>query len=472
MYIFYAAAGLLLYVGGISAPYFSDDFTVFFPPGTINPFALFVMKNPYEPTVYRPLEVFFNATVQIFFGESTFPIHLAHIALHITIACLIHKALIRLTMDKVAAGIGGTLFLAAQSAVSVVARNCTMAQQLSALFCLLFSYVLAFSEKKRKRLTLCALFALALISKETSISLLASAAFLHFLLAKKPGRVIAAAKECVPYALLTAAYLCGRLALGLEIVGTTGRQMFGLGLNVVRNIGLLLFSTVNQTSAPEVFKAFVLRDYALLGGAFAVAALLLAAIYVGFRKQKKIRWALTLATLMGISYFPVALMDHVSEVYVYNALAFFCMLAGIGVGALFKRGKALRALGLATTLIVLTVNVLSLRQGLGLIVHNAQTAQSLIEQIRDTAADSPPGATVHLIDTDHKTLRYAYSLYYMTEASTLQYGWKKSFLYFLRRDDVHFAYRTEADVAYIKRQDGDLLLTVQNGRVVPYTGSE
>ena len=50
VYFFYAAAGLLLYAGGLTMPYFADDFTVFFPPGTMNPFAFFVAKNPYEPT--------------------------------------------------------------------------------------------------------------------------------------------------------------------------------------------------------------------------------------------------------------------------------------------------------------------------------------------------------------------------------------------------------------------------------------
>jgi len=471
IYLLYAAAGVLLYAGGLTAPYFADDFTVFFPPGSINPFLFFVEKNPYEPTVYRPLENFFNCAVQSIWAENTLPVHLAHVALHILIACLICKALVRLDQGKAAAGIGGALFLAAQSAVSIVSRNCTMSQQLSALFCLLFLYVLVFSENRRKKPWLCILFVLALISKETSVSLLVSAVLLHLLFAPKDGRIVAVAKECAPYALLTAVYLLGRSALGLEVIGSSGRQTFRVGLGVVQNVGLLLFSNMNQVSIPEVYKAFVLRNDLFVAGAVACSVLLLAAAYAGLRKNGKPGSVIVLTALMGIGFFPAALMEHVSEVYAYNTLPYLCMIVGIGLGSLLRRGKAKRLIGAVAITALFTVNVFSLEHGLSLINHNAAAARNLIGQICDVASGCPPGASIHLIDTDQEISGYSYGLYYMSKAETLRYGWKKSFLFFLGRDDIHFAYWPGGDAAYLEKNERDLLITVQNGNIVPYEES-
>jgi len=160
IYISFIVLTIILYVANINGGYFSDDFTMFFPKGEINIFSLFFSINPYEPSVYRPLAGIYNGIVQYFFGTNAFLIHLMNILLHGIISCVIYNGIIRLNMNKQTAIIGGLLFIISQSTVAVTLRNCTMTQQLSCLFNLLFIYVLVFSEKpKIKRyLILCSLY--------------------------------------------------------------------------------------------------------------------------------------------------------------------------------------------------------------------------------------------------------------------------------------------------------------------------
>jgi len=475
IYTSFIVLTIILYVANINGGYFSDDFTMFFPKGEINIFSLFFSINPYEPAVYRPLAGIYNGIVQYFFGTNAFLIHLMNILLHGIISCVIYNGIIRLNMNKQAAIIGSLLFIIAQSTVTVTLRNCTMTQQLSCLFNLLFIYVLVFSEKpKIKRyLILCSLYVLGLFSKETSLATLPTAMALIFIMSRYRGSSFAngiknAVFQTMPYIILTGAYFVLRLLIGLPF-SSEGRATFSVGLNLVKNLAMLIFSNINHFSSTDVFYALVLRNYTMLSIVVFVNVAVAVFVFYGVIKVKQVKIALVLILLMVISYFPTALMHHVSEVYGYNSMPFLCIMYAIGLDYWLNRSKNnKRSVCLAVLSVIILLNVASLERKAMLLNNNANTAQNLIAQLKVILKEQPPGTQVFLINTEKDELRYSYGNFHMTAAETLQYAEdSRPFLYFLGRNDVSFFYR-DNNIATIPSGENIIPLTVIKGNLVPY----
>jgi len=465
---------IILHLANINGGYFSDDFTIFFPKGEINIFSLFFSANPYEPSVYRPLAGIYNGVVQYFFGTNAFLIHLMNLLLHGVISCVIYKGMIRLNMNKQSAIIASVLFIVAQSTVTATLRNCTMTQQLSCLFNLLFIYVLVFQEKPKIKqyLILCGLYVLGLLSKEASLAILPTAIVLIFIMSYyRENSLINGIKNAVfqimPYIILTGAYFILRLLIGLPF-SDGGRAKFSLDLYVVKNLMMLLFSNTNHFSSTDVFYALVSRNYTVLLIVVFVNMAIAAFVFWGVFKKKQVKLALVLILLMIISFFPTVLMPHVSELYGYNAMPFICIIYAIGFSYWLSQSKNKKNICIAILSVIILLNVVSLQRKALLLNNNANMAQNLITQLQVILEGHPSGTQVFLINTDEEGLRYSYGNFHMTAAETLQYAEGLSFLYFLGRDDISFFYREKSDMASIPSGENIMLLTVVEGNLVPY----
>lgn len=474
-FLAFLGVSLILYFSILRMPYYSDDYTMFFPKGSVNPLELFVSRNPYEPTFYRPFEVFYKCLVQYFFVTDTLFVHLMNVFLHGSIAFLLYKILLRLNLGQLESLLGSGLFLTAQMAAGAVARGCTMAQLMGCLFSLWFLATLYFTETEsiKRRCALYLLFFLALVSKETSLFLIFSAALLYLVRCRKQGKTFVQSMKSailglLPYVILTLAYLGIRFALGLNLTGNKDYATMQIGPSIITNLGLLIFSNVNAFNSPLVFKALALRQYPILLAAVALNALVLIPAFVGLIKARKKGLIAVLVLLMGISLFPAAAVRHVSELYGYNAMPFYCALVAIGLGTLVRDKGSVRRFASAAIVLLLLMNVFSLQYSLSLMKGNAEKTEDLVSQMRTILNASDPDKTICMVETDDEARHYSYYEMYMTDVQKLSPGHLRAFLDPRRRTQVNYQRIKEENV---EQEDmrSKYMLTVRNGQIVPYT---
>src|SRR5437867_6980887 len=176
-----ALAGLL-YGPGVRLVYFGDDFLNLFltvPGSRVN---FFRHPNPLHPWFYRPLETSFLSFFQDRFPETTLPIHLTTLALHVLLCWVLLLGLRRVGFPTRAAWLAAVFMAVSQANVSAVISNDTLSQTGSALFgCVSLLALLGRAPAEFRpgavrdppgrsaRMWSTAAFALAALSKETGL---------------------------------------------------------------------------------------------------------------------------------------------------------------------------------------------------------------------------------------------------------------------------------------------------------------
>ena len=426
---------LICYAVILHMPYFADDYTFYFVKGSINPLSLLYSINPHEPTFFRPIEAAYKATVQYFFGMDTLLVHLANILLHGAIGYHIYDAMMRLRLGKGQALAAGALFVVAQAASGGVARSCTMAQLMSCLGSIWFLKALYFSEEDGwlERLKIGALFFLALISKETSLFLMFSAALLLLVRELQSGKrfwqsVGRAFIGSLPYIALTIAYLLIRMALGLSLTGTQSGASMQLGLGVVKNFLMLWVSAINPLPTALVYKALTLRQWGLLGAMAAGMLIIFLPALIGLIKSNQKPLIGVLLLLMAVSCFPAAAVGHVSDLYGYNLIPFVCMLMVIGYFALCDGQKFMMRMAVCALTLLIISNAASAQYNLYKMHRNADRTQALLSQLRPIVSELTDDDKLVMVDTQKSEQRYSYGLIYMTDVQMLRGGVLQSYL--------------------------------------------
>jgi hypothetical protein len=114
-----------------------------------------------------------------------------------------------------------------------------------------------------------------------------------------------------------------------------GTYNFHLGLNIPRNIAMLLFSIFLPVSSVKTFEATEFKDYKFLAAVFIITAAFAGTVFYGIWRSKKTRAAVVLLAFIVAGFFPFALLNHVNEQYTYFSIPFAGMLVGIGIGYYF-----------------------------------------------------------------------------------------------------------------------------------------
>lgn len=116
------------------------------------------------------------------------------------------------------------------------------------------------------------------------------------------------------------------------------------------------------------------------------------------REHCRMLGMMALFALLGM--FPSALINHVSELYVYNSFPFFTMLMGVGFGHTWEliRSKRGRVLLFSIGVLVLGLSyIAAISQKTALAYRNGIRARALLEQLAGYAESAPQSTAIMLM---------------------------------------------------------------------------
>ncbi|MBM3779436.1 MAG: hypothetical protein FJW23_14570 [Acidimicrobiia bacterium] len=425
------------YGPGVGTPYFADDFQFVQKDGAL---LAPVLRPNSVNGFYRPVQGMFLAWVQGTWGWNTAPIAVTQIAMHLALASMIVAFMRRMDVPVLHAAIGGVFFAVAQVNVSAVLGNDTMSQVSSTLLsCVaLWSLIEATNEngkKGTKRLSSVRPYAiavsallLALLSKETALGIVPVLVGLVGLAAWRiRGRVMSwqTCRDALPFVIVAGIYLLVRFATGAMLPQADGRYGVGVGPNVVRNAGLLLGAAMMPVSTVDAFLAWRERDTMQLalmcGGVIAFCI----AIVWGLAHSERRGLIMGTSIALACSMFPVVLLNHVSELYVYGLMPLVAILVGCGIGTATVRvwamGRPGVALGLGIWLLALAAgNGYGASKKVFQMRANGVRAMTLMDAVAGHVADVPRGGRVVLLNPADGSEEY--SVFLVRGFNLLRYG--------------------------------------------------
>lgn len=423
--------GLLIYGVGLAGQRYGDDLGfIYAQPGQVVLY-YFTHDNPNHGW-YRPLEAMVYALVQTVWGSATWPLHLFQLGLHLGLVGLIWGLVAGRTLTPQPPlptvgerlGVRGwsaaplalavTYALVAQANAIAVASCDTLSQVLGALtgwLCLWQLDLALRGPRTDRRRYLVAVFwlAVSLLCKESSTGFVLAA--LGLLAWHRRRQLKALLAYAAPMVVVTFSYLLIRAAvLPAQPVAPEEGYAFHFGPNVLRNLALLgAAAMVPVSSAAVALGPLWLK---LLGAVCGLV--LLGGAAVGWRGHGRnaAGWLL----LGGATLAPMLLLNHVSELYLYNALPAVAVLLGVGWGRLVTQRRGLVVL-LGSLLLG---HLVSLETKLVRMVDNGVRAQALLRQLEPTASEVADGGTLYLVEPPG--LPPKYSVYVLPGFQVLRHG--------------------------------------------------
>lgn len=433
--------GYLVYSTGIAIPYYADDFLFFKEFSCADILDRFLGKGR-GIGFYRPIEAAFLACVQDHFGTSTVPIHIATISLHSLLAYLVFVALLRTGSCPSQAVLGSLFMLLSQANASAVMGNDTSSQISGTFFGCVSLWFLYLSFPNVQSITNSSgsidwgrhsssvfAFAAALLSKESSVSFFPL--LFAVMLFKFRDRGMKEEKSPIrkgffvflPFVVVLVAYIAIRSLIGASQASVgSGRHNFTIGLNILENLTLLLFASVIPMSSVTAFTGIKSGQL----GTVAVAALasLVFVGSVGYGLCQSRQWGnlFALGILAIGALFPMAMLNHVSELYAYNAMPLFAMIVGIGLGALYERAMTPRSKQIVVAMLCLLFasHIVAVRMKASLMHENGTRAGILLNEIQPYARRVPPGGELVLVNPDDN--RPEYSIFQMRGFNVFRNG--------------------------------------------------
>ena len=413
-------AAVALYWPALHAGYFSDDFLFFAtnPPAHLYDYFFRVGAAIHA---YRPLEAIILTVTQQHLRFETLPIHLLALACHAGLVCVVVAAARLFRLGTVETVIAAAVMLFAQVSAPAVLGNDTLSQSASAFL----GALSAFLFWRRHRAGFLSVLALGagLFFKETALGFLLVIGILATWPAlQQPAwkqRVVKATTLLLPYGLMTLVYFaCRHLAGGM--MSTHGRYGIHVGLNVFRNLvsfGLAAFSPVSTVTSAI---ALATHHKAVLLLTVVSAGIIVAVTAAGVLRTKRRMLCCCLAVLAVASLFPTFLLEHVSELYAYNAIPFVALIVGVGFGAIWRWNNFGRAVAGILIALFLIGQTLASRQKAALMTLNGRRAAQMISTIDSYVRQLPPHSQVDLIRA--ATNAPAYSVFVLNGFDVLDYG--------------------------------------------------
>jgi len=395
--------GYGIYGAGVRINYYSDDFQWYFDPPPSNIFHYFWHKNPYEHQAYRPLQASFLIFVQRFWGLDTLPIHLTQIALHVLLSWLVWQWMVNYGFTSLQAVLGSLFMLISQANAMAVLSVDTISQVSGVLFGCMSFWLLHYSlgvtedfDKQSQRATnqkyyifSIFAFALALLSKETSIAFFGMALCIILYKNAKMNYRVSWLRELIveitPYLIILAVYFGIRSIIGLR--GPTfnsSRSGLHFGLNIVQNFCMFIFQAFLPFSSVDAFIALKNREVFILLMIIISWSIFIGVVAFGLLHIKRYRLLSLLCICAVIGLFPAVLMNHISELYLYNSMPFFSCLVGAGLGKLITLSKQNRiswSIIAVSVVLLLTTNVVAIQSKAQLMNANGERSSLLLSRI-------------------------------------------------------------------------------------------
>ncbi|MBS1902790.1 MAG: hypothetical protein JSS75_03715 [Bacteroidetes bacterium] len=476
LYFLLFVLAVLVNLHGLSGSYYYDDYLRVFSDPNSALWQGFLHAN-YFDKFYRPLESMVLAFVQMHFGWNTLPLHLLSLSLHTYLACLVSHVLRRWKVrPEVAIGVAAYVIVSQMSTAAVLGNDTQ--SQITASLCsagalwLLYRRMTEASDTGWRYAGSVACFFLALISKETSIGLTLSVAFLSFVLMRADTtvrRVQRTIVTLVPYGIATLVYLGLRVHAGAALpqYGTQD-YAFRFGANIVENIGELGIQSLLPISSIEFVRALRSHafDYLAVFALFTLGAFAILARGLAY-DQRRGR-TLVLVGILICSWCPVLFLTHLNEPYSYNGLPVIAVLWGLSFEQLLRRGSRMwRVLALGAILPLFVGNALGVDQKARAMTAQGKRADVLLKQVVHATTSLPRGANLVLVDPSEKTFKYT---------TFLLQGFRvlvcaDSIIHFLSgRPDVSIIHVQDSTVARLRTSPTTIFLTYEprSLTLVPY----
>ncbi len=402
-----------IYHHALRIPYFGDDFQWYFPHPAAMLFGNFLHHAP-DNEWYRPLQSTVLSAIQLLWGSDTLPIRIWQLLLQFAAALIIYRALRYWKISAPSAIVAALYFSVMQAATFAVICNDTMSQMMGSLFGILTLWILYRGMERVRlgerfpswRIIISVItFFLALASKETSAGLcLGVFALLWFMEPSKESfarRLGGVSTRIVPFILIGVLYVIMRTTAGSVMPSYGGESVYQihLGLNIFKNLALFIFQGVLPFSSAAVMHTIYDRNIGSLAIMLLVTCLLGVAWFYGIWKSPKRRLALYVLGMAVFSVIPAIFLNHVSEVYLYNALPYLAVTFGIAVDYFWELAPKASKISFALLLVVVFVtNAIGAIQKTAALAEESDRAQVLMAQMYPIISKLPQDGRLYLVN--------------------------------------------------------------------------
>lgn len=421
-------ANFLLYFNALNAGYFGDDYQFLFANPKTNVLGFFSNVSAYNP-FYRPIQAAFLNVLQSFFGEETWPIHILHLLLQTVLIFTVYKFTARLGFNTWPKVISVIFLWASQASVHAIVSVDTTSMVGSTAFGFLSVYLLHrfYNTQAKKYFIISSLvFFTSLLFKESGVSFLIMIIALIFLQLKSShpkNWAILVLHLSVYFVIFIYYFVLRKSANGISAQFAMGTYGFSLGFNTLVNYFYLIVASTLPISSAHFYKWFVEKDYwhLVFSLLFLIPyyILLVYSIIKGCISRSSFSRILLFFYLM--SFIPVVLLNHVSELYAYNAMPFLALIIGFSFNEIhfFEDIKKWKGLIHGFLVLVLVVNIWSVNAKTELMRANGLAAKQLVLQLKPILRKLPENSKVYLVNSCGET---QYSVFFQNEYNLFNNG--------------------------------------------------
>jgi hypothetical protein len=238
-----------------------------------------------------------------------------------------------------------------------------------------------------------------------------------------------------------------------------------VGANILKNLVLFVAAAVSPVSTVDVARAGTEWDWSVLATAGLGIAIAGGCLLGGFAlaRGQVLVCLLALAGASAAALFPAVLLPHVSELYLYGAMAPIGLTMAFALRILGERGgKAGRAAGILCCATLLAGGGLAVRQKSQMMAENGTRAVEMRDSIGRWVKEAPQGGEIVLVDEPSTAPRF--SVYVLAGFDPVRFGEGKiGWLY--GRPDVRVRL-LPPELAEERRSEGAFLLRLAGGGVV------
>lgn len=475
--VLFIAAGFIIYSPSIDATRYGDDYTIV-PENSSAVFAKIWTTTYQRLYFYRPIEDTITTLFIFTFGYNTLPTHILFITLHCVFSIFVYYVLLKLRFSPGAAVTGGLLMLCSQLCTTTVGSNDTLGQIITSFLTFLNLWLIysALSRDENKvttgtKLLSALIFTLCLFTKESSAAFIPLLTVL--LLIKIPLLKTRSLKDLkrilfllLPYVVIFVIFFTIRSQIVTYKPGIgSGTYDFNIGINIPKNILMLLFALILPFSSARLYEAASARNFAVLLPVAGLIFIFVSMLFYGIIRSKKIKESLVIACFIFAGFFPPVILNHVNEQYTYYSLPFFIIIAAMAFDYYIKSGSGLlKKIFYVFAAILILTNAVSVMDKTAMIDKMGDRSKELTGQIQKFIPEIPKNGSLVLVNPKTNELRY--SCYMLPGFETIRYtDWN---LYYISGRTDFVLYVIEENEIPNYNKAGALILKLSYNKVIKY----
>lgn len=422
------------YSPAIHGKYFGDDYGFLFTPYNNSIFHIFIDKN-LASFAYRPIEKLFLLTIQNHFEYQTIAIHLTQMILHFLFSIIFYVWLRKQGFSKTSSIFAFSYMLLTQAASHAVSSNDTFSQITSTIFGYTSVALLTIAFKNNSNRNFFFyysssffLFIFSIISKETGLSFFPFICFILFCHIFKnalfPKRwFITITSYLIPFIIITSLYFILRKYINLDpATFGDGRYNVNLGLNIIINFVQAIFLALLPFSSVDFYFSLQSGNISFLLISILFVSILTIVILLPILSKAKRNLTILTLLLLPVSLFPVIILNHISELYVYNTIPLIVILLANSIEYLkVKYNKVFTSVLPIFLFSVFLINVHSVKSKSILVKTNGINAEQMLNKIKPYLPEIPTNGTLFLVNTPYSQ-KTEYSIFKFTEFRLFECG--------------------------------------------------